>query len=433
MTPRIPRRAFLEDCSRSVVGASAVAALAAPAARAAAPDRINVAVMGIRGRGRGLALGFAGMADARVAYLCDVDERLLGPLAREVAARQSHEPRPVGDVRRALEDPAVDALVIATPDHWHAPATIWACQHGKHVYVEKPASQTLWEGRKMVEAARKYGRVVQVGTQSRSAPHYREAIEYVRSGKLGDVHMAKAWNSQLRGNIGHKADGEVPDGVDYDLWLGPAARRPFNANRFHSTWHWNWDYGTGDMGNDGIHDLDIARWGLGVEAPTTVTCAGAKWAHDDDQQVPDTQVVTFTFPDSKAILVYEQRLWSPYVQEGYENGVAFYGTKGYILIGRSGWKLIGAGNTPQPTRPHPFSDDPHRRDFLDCIRSGGRPNADIEEGHRSAVLAHLGNIAYRVGRSLTYDGGAETILRDDEAAALLRREYRKPFEVPEKV
>jgi predicted dehydrogenase len=228
-------------------------------------------------------------------------------------------------------------------------------------------------------------------------------------------------------------DGEVPAGVDYDLWLGPAPRRPFNPNRFHSTWHWNWDYGTGDMGNDGIHDLDIARWGLGVEAPTTVSCAGAKWAHDDDQQVPDTQVVTFTFPDSKAVLVYEQRLWSPYVQEGYENGVAFYGTKGYILIGRSGWKLIGAGNTPQPTRPHPFSDEPHRRDFLDCIRSNGRPNADIEEGHRSAVLAHLGNIAYRVGRSLTYDGRAETILRDDEAAALLRREYRKPFEVPEKV
>ncbi|MCA1686504.1 MAG: gfo/Idh/MocA family oxidoreductase, partial [Planctomycetia bacterium] len=270
-------------------------------------------------------------------------------------------------------------------------------------------------------------------TQSRSAPHYIEVVEYLRSGKLGDVHMAKAWNSQLRGNIGHKADGEAPAGVDYDLWQGPARRRPFNANRFHSTWHWNWDYGTGDMGNDGIHDLDIARWGLGVTAPSTVACAGGKWAHDDDQQVPDTQVVTFTFPDSKAVLVYEQRLWSPYVQEGYENGVAFYGTKGYILVGRSGWKLVGAGNTPQPITPRPFSDEPHRRDFLDRIRSGGRPNADIEEGHHSAVLAHLGNIAYRVGRSLSYDGRAETILRDGEAAALLRRDYRKPFEVPERV
>jgi predicted dehydrogenase len=430
MTQKMPRRVFLGECSLAVGGAVGVAALAAPAAKGAPADRVNVAVMGIRGRGRGLALGFSGMPDVRVAYLCDVDERLLGPLAKEIAARQSSEPKLVGDVRRALEDPAVDALVIATPDHWHALATIWACQHGKHVYVEKPASHNLWEGRKMVEAARKYGRVVQVGTQSRSAPHYREVIEYVRSGKLGDVHMAKAWNSQLRSNIGHKADSGVPAGVDYDTWLGPAPGRPFNANRFHSAWHWNWDYGTGDMGNDGVHDLDIARWGLGVEAPAAIACAGGKWAHDDDQQVPDTQVVTYTFPDSKAILVYEQRLWSPYVQEGYENGVAFYGTKGYILAGRSGWKLIGAGNKPQATTPRPFSDEPHRRDFLDRIKSGGRPNADIEEGHHSAALAHLGNIAYRVGRALTYDGRAETIVHDDEAARLLRRDYRAPFEVP---
>jgi predicted dehydrogenase len=433
MTPIIPRRAFIGDCSRALGGVTGIAALAAPTALAAAADRVNVAIMGIRGRGRDLARGFAGMPDAHVAYLCDVDDRLLGPLANDVAARQSSDPKLIRDIRRALEDPSLNALVIATPDHWHALATVWACQHGKHVYVEKPASHNLWEGRKMVEAARKYGCVVQVGTQSRSAPHYREAIECVRSGTLGDLHMAKAWNSQLRSNIGHKPDGDVPPGVDYDLWLGPAARRPFNANRFHSTWHWNWDFGTGDMGNDGIHDLDIARWGLGVEAPATVACAGGKWAHDDDQQVPDTQVVTFTFPESKAILVYEQRLWSPYVQEGYENGVAFYGTKGYILIGRSGWKLVGVGNKPRPTPQRPFSDEPHRRDFLDCIKSGGRPNADIEEGHRSAVLAHLGNVSYRVGRSLAYDGRAETILGDKEAAALLRRDYRKPFEVPERV
>lgn len=433
MSPNESRRRFLTDCSGIAGGAVSLSALAGPVAKASASERVQVAVMGLRGRGRSLAQGFAGMPDAQVAYLCDVDENVLSRVASDVAAKQSASPKLVRDVRKVLEDPAVDALVVATPDHWHALATVWGCQHGKHVYVEKPASQTLWEGRKMVEAARKYKRVVQVGTQCRSAPHYLELMEYIRSGKLGDVHMAKAWNSQLRGNIGHKPDSAVPAGVDYDLWLGPAPQRPFNVNRFHSTWHWNWDYGTGDMGNDGVHDLDIARWGLGVDAPTSVTCAGAKWAHDDDQQVPDTQVVTFMFPDSRQLLVYEQRLWSPYVQEGYENGVAFYGTKGYILVGRAGWKLIAAGNKPQPTEPRPFSDEPHRRNFLECIKSGGRPNADIEEGHRSAVLAHLGNIAFRVGRSLTYDGKAETILRDTEAAGLLRREYRSPFEVPERV
>ncbi|WP_435010736.1 Gfo/Idh/MocA family protein [Tundrisphaera lichenicola] len=429
----MPRRTFLGDCSKAVAGAAGIVSLAASSASSAPANRIQLAVMGLRGRGKGLALGFAAMPDARVSHLVDVDENLLGPLAREVAERQSSEPKAATDIRRVLEDPSVDALVIATPDHWHALATVWACQHGKHVYVEKPASQTLWEGRKMVEAARKYDRVVQVGTQSRSAPHYQEMIEYVRSGKLGEVHMAKAWNSQLRSNIGHTADSEVPKGVDYDLWQGPAQRRAFNPNRFHSTWHWNWDYGTGDIGNDGIHDLDIARWGLGVTAPASVSCVGGKWAHDDDQQVPDTQVVSFTFPESKAILIYEQRLWSPYVQEGYENGVAFYGTKGYILVGRSGWQIIGAGNKPIPTASRPFADEPHRRDFLDRIRSGGRPNADIEEGHHSAVLAHLGNIAYRVGRPLSYDAKAETILHDAEAVALLRRDYHKGFEIPDQV
>jgi predicted dehydrogenase len=401
--------------------------------KAAASERVHVAVIGVRGRGRGLAEGFAGMSGAVVTHICDVDAGVLADVVKRTGARQSSEPKPVADIRKLLEDPSIDAIAVATPDHWHALATIWGCQHGKHVYVEKPASHNIAEGRKMIEAARKYDRVVQLGTQSRSAPHYLEVMEYLRSGKLGELHMAKVWNSQKRSNIGKKADGDAPAGVDYDLWLGPAPVRPFNVNRFHSTWHWNWDYGTGDIGNDGVHDLDIARWGLGVESPTAVTCAGGKLAYDDDQQVPDTQIVTYSFPESKAVLVYEQRLWSPYHQEGYENGVAFYGTNGYLLVGRSGWKVVGARDKPISEATGKFSDEPHRRNFLDCIKSGGRPNADIEEGHRSTVLSHLGNIAYRTGRSLTYDGKAETILHDDEAAALLRRTYRKPFAVPDRV
>jgi hypothetical protein len=258
-------------------------------------------------------------------------------------------------------------------------------------------------------------------------------MAFLHSGKLGEIHMAKVWNSQKRENIGKKPDSNAPAGVDYDLWLGPAPLRPFNVNRFHYTWHWNWDYGTGDIGNDGVHDLDVARWGLGVIAPSKVTCAGGKLVNDDDQQVPDTQIVTYSFPDSKAVLVYEQRLWSPYHQDGFENGVAFYGTEGYLLVGRSGWKVVGAKDKLISEAKGRFSDEPHRRNFLDCIKSAGRPNADIEEGHRSTVLAHLGNIAYRVGHDLTYDGKAETILGNDQAAALLRRPYRKPFAVPDQV
>jgi predicted dehydrogenase len=432
--PSISRRRFLKDSARTASSVAGLTIVSKSASASAASERVNLAVMGIRGRGRGLAMGFAGMEGARVVCLCDVDSNLLPPLVKEIADRQQgSEPRAETDVRRVLEDRSIDALVIATPDHWHAPATVWACQAGKHVYVEKPASHNIWEGRKMVEAARKYDRVVQLGTQSRSAPHYIEMIAAIRAGRIGTIHMAKAWNSQRRGNIGKKADGSVPAGVDYNLWLGPAPARPFNPNRFHSTWHWHWDYGTGDMGNDGVHDLDIARWGLGVEGPSTVSAAGGKLVFDDDQQVPDSQVVAFEFPETKQMLVYEQRLWSPYVQEGYENGVAFYGTDGYILSGRSGWRLFEPRNKEVPTPKRPFSDEPHRRNFLDCIKAGDRPNADIEEGHRSSTLAHLGNIATRLGRRLAFDPKSETISQDDEAASLLRRSYRKPFEIPDRV
>ncbi len=429
------RRQFLDGSARTLAaGAAGLTILSRSAAKAAPSERIHLAVIGIRGRGHGLALGFAGMPDVAITHLCDVDSRLFAKIPAEVASRQQRsEPKVEQDIRRVLEDPTVDAVAVATPDHWHALATVWACQHGKHVYVEKPASHNIWEGRKMVEAARKYKRVVQLGTQSRSAAHYLDVMAALRSGRIGKVHMAKAWNSQLRPPMAPHEDTSVPRGVDYNLWLGPAPERPFNPNRFHSTWHWNWEYGTGDMGNDGVHDLDIARWGLGVTSPSSVSAAGGKLAFDDAKQVPDTQIVLFEFPESNQVLVYEQRDWSPYVQEGYENGVAFYGTEGYILVGRSGWKLIERGNKPVPTTSKAFSDDPHRRNFLDCIKSGDRPHADIEDGHLSSVLAHLGNIALRVGRRLNWDGQNETIAGDTEASALLRRSYRKPFEVPEAV
>jgi predicted dehydrogenase len=421
---RLTRRTFLAS--------SAAAALSS--ARAAPSERVNLCVVGCRGRATRLAQTFAKLPNAQVTHICDVNTSLFGAFGKLVTDVQKTTPKPVQDLRRVLEDRSVDAIVVATPDHWHALATIWACQAGKHVYVEKPVSHNVFEGRQMVAAARKYKRVVQAGTQSRSVPHYQKAMEYIRAGKLGKVHMAKAWNSQLRRRVPHAKDEPVPAGLDWDIWQGPAAEKPFNPNRYTYGWKWLWEYGAGDMGNDGVHDLDIARWGLGVEVPATVTCTGGKLFFDGDaQESPDTQLVTFTFPSSKAVLVYEQRLWSPYHQEGHENGVAFYGTEGYMVIGRQHWKVVGPRNKVVFEEKATFTEVPHLENFLACVKTGARPNCDIEEGHRSTLLAHLGNIAYRVGRPLTFDAKAENVVGDDEAAALTKRKGRKAFTIPERV
>ena len=431
---RIDRRQFLRTSAGAAAGAATVTLLSSNPAKAAPSERVTLCIVGVRGRGRSLAQNFARLPNAQITHICDVNAPLLGPFGKQISDIQKSEPRPVQDLRRVLEDKSVDALVVATPDHWHALATIWGCQAGKHVYVEKPISHNVFEGRQMVAAARKYNRVVQVGTQSRSVPHMIEAIQYVRSGKLGQVHMAKAWNSQLRRRVMAVPDSPPPEGLDWNIWQGPAPERPYNENRYTYGWHWLWDYGTGDMGNDGVHDLDLARWGLGVDYPVTANGTGGKLFFEGDiQETPDTQVVTFTFPDSRAILVYEQRLWSPYFQEGFENGVAFYGTEGYLLLGRRAWKVVAKHNQVVLDRPENFSDVPHLENFLACIKSGQKPACDIEEGHRSTLLAHLGNLSVRVGRPLKFDPKAETIIGDEEAAKLLKRKGRKPFEIPDPV
>jgi predicted dehydrogenase len=419
---------------RQFLAASTAALLAGPVLKAAPSERVTLCVVGVRGRGRGLAQNFARLPNAQITHVCDVNLPLLGPFAQSIGDIQKSVPKPVQDLRRVLEDKAVDALVVATPDHWHALATIWGCQAGKHVYVEKPISHNVFEGRQMVAAARKHNRVVQVGTQSRSVPHMIEAINLVRSGKLGKIHMAKAWNSQLRRRVPAVADSAVPDGLDWNIWQGPAPEHPFNANRYTYGWRWLWEYGTGDMGNVGVHDLDLARWGLGVDFPATINGTSTKLVFTGDiQETPDTQVVTFTFPESNALLVYEQRLWSPYFQEGYENGVAFYGTEGYLLLGRRGWKVIEKRNKVVLDRQENFSDVPHLENFLACIKEGKKPNCDIEEGHRSTLLAHLGNLSGRVGRPLRFEAKTESIPGDDEATRLLRRKGRKGFEIPDAV
>ncbi|HEY7152754.1 MAG TPA: Gfo/Idh/MocA family oxidoreductase [Gemmataceae bacterium] len=421
----LDRRDFLKTSAASVAVLSAVTAAGA----ADKPhEKLNLAVLGIRGRGRGLLSGFSSFDGVEIAAVCDPDENVVAPALKSINARQKRTPKVVKDLRRVFEDRDIHAVAIATPDHWHALAAIWACQAGKHVYVEKPISHNIIEGRRMVEAARKHDRIVQVGTQRRSGAHYQSAAEFVRSGQLGKVPFVRTWIAGNRPSIGHKADAPVPAGVDYDLWLGPAPKRPFNPNRFHYEWHWNWDYGTGEVGNNGVHMLDVARMLLGLDAPKTISSGGGKLFYDDDRQTPDTHIAVYDFPETT--VVWEHRIWSKTGVEGQGSGITLYGEKGTLVFDKNGWHVQDGVEASDKASD---IEKPHLRNFLDSVRAHKRPNADIEEGHKSTRLCHLGNIAYRVGRRLTFDASTETLHGDAAANQLLGRTYRAPFVVPEQV
>lgn len=425
------RRTFLKQSGAGIAGAAALNwATAAHAGNS--NETIVLGLIGAGGRGSGLAQSFAKHRDVEFAYVADPDVKRGNRSVEAIGEIRGKRPKSVQDFRAILDDDAVDAVIVATPDHWHGPATLLALEAGKHVYVEKPCSHNIREGRLMVEAAARQKRVLQVGMQSRSSPPIIEAMQMLRDGAIGDVLVAKAWNSQKRANIGRAKPTSPPEGFDYDLWIGPAPFVPFQANRHHYTWHWWYGFGTGDFGNDGVHDTDVARWGLGVNKhPRTVSVTGGKYFFDDDQQFPDTIYASFEYPGDgrvghKRQLIFEQRIWSPYRQEAYENGNAFYGTEGMLLLGKNdGWKLFGPRNQLIKSSPAGGMGDPHYRNFLDCIRTGAKPNADILTGHLSASLCHLGNIAARVGRQLNFDPDQEHILDDENAATLIRREYRK--------
>jgi len=405
-------------------------------AAAAASDKITIALMGVRGRGRALTSAFCAQPDVNVAYVCDVDSSVVDGAYKIIEASGRARPPLVSDIRRCLEDKSVDAIVMATPLHWHAPGTILACAAGKDVYVEKPVSHNVREGRLMIEAARRHGRIVQTGSQLPSLPVTREFHDYVQSGRLGRVLMAKVWNAQLRRNIGRKADEPVPQSVDYETWTGPLPMLPFNRNRFHSTVNWHWHYGAGDIANDGVHELDIARRALGVTMPVRVSGAGRKLYFDDDQQTPDTMDISYDF--GQQWISYEQRLWNPYGLEGCDNGVAVYGDKGVAQFGKfrgRDWSFRvfgGEAGREVYTAQHDGTsiDAPHARNFLDCVRSRKRPAVEIEEGHWASSLAHLGNIVARTGRSIRFDPSAEKIVGDEEANKMLRRAYRQHWSTP---
>jgi predicted dehydrogenase len=425
------RRDFLKQTSTLAAGAALAQTI--PTARAvSANEKIVLGIIGPGGMGTNLLQSFAAQKDVEIAYVCDVDANRMASAAKTAESIGGKAPRSEKDFRRVLEDKSLDAVIIATPDHWHAPATILACQAGKHVYVEKPCCHNIREGRLMIDAARNAKRIVQTGTQCRSTEHVRRAMELLHNGAIGDVLVSKAWNSQLRANIGHAAPSDPPAHLDFDAWVGPAPMVRYQSNMLPGIWRWWHAFGTGDMGNDGVHDLDIARWGLGVQThPSRVAAMGGKYFFDDDQQFPDTQTVMFEYAPTAAgqrpkQLIFEQRIWSPYVQEGHENGNAFYGTKGMLVLGKGkGWELFGPRNEPREKMSGKPDSTAHHRNFLECIKTDARANADVEIGHLSAALCHLGNIATRVGRSLRFDPVAEKILGDDEANALVRRQYRE--------
>ena len=459
-------------------GSDALATQAAPAGNRVlgANDRVVVANIGIRGQGNALKRGFARLPNVEIKTLCDVDanlfpERVNDPRLAEVP---TFKPGTVQDLRRVLDDKDVDAVLIATPNHWHALATVWALQAGKHVFVEKPASHTVWEGRKMVEAAAKYGKLVQVGTMNRSRPAVQAAIQFLRDGGLGEIYMARGLCYKARPSIGRYPDGSLKPGeqyklnvetndveptwddaylskVDYDLWLGPAPRRPFNRNRFHYNWHWHWDYGNGDTGNQGPHQFDIARWGLAKqEHPVRILSTGGLFAdRETSQETPNVHTTMFTYADGK-VLEFATRGTATNEEGTQKIGNLFYGAKGWLWVdgdGRS-WQsyfgrkdekgpggTVAADSSGSDPRFPTSIEYPHYQNFIDAIRAGDakKLNCGVEDGHLSSALPHLANISYRVGRALSFDGKAEKFKGDAEADKLLTRPYRAPFVIPDKV
>ena len=426
------RRSFMKKAGLASAVAAAEFTNLNPWAKGA-NEKIVLGLIGGRNQGRGVALD-AIKDGAEIKTFCDLDDGILGKVGPQLEEAQKKSPGTCKDFRRLLDDKDIDAVIIATPDHWHAIQTILACQAGKDVYIEKPLSQTIHEGQRMRDAARKYKRVVQVGTQRRSAVHIRNAVEYATSGKLGKICVIKAWITQLRETIGNPPDGTPPPGVDYDVWLGPAPSRPFNPMRFHYNWRFFWDYGNSELGNQGVHMLDVGMWaiekmrGLDNCLPRRVSSNGGIYWLNDAKEVPDTQVVTYDYGDM--MLVWEMQSFQQYhLLEGSTAGTAFYGTEGTLIVDGDGWNVTFKDGSPGPSEKD--AGGSHTANFLECIKSRQQPNADVEIGRLSTTICHLGNISYRLGRDVRFDSKTETFGDDEAANARLTKEYRSPYTLPE--
>jgi predicted dehydrogenase len=429
---------------------TAALSLARPRRVLGANERVNIALIGCGGRGRYVARGMIEQG-ATVTYLCDLHSDRLDKTAAFLAEVQPRKPKLVKDMRRVFEAQDVNGVIVATPDHWHAPATILACQAGKDVYVEKPHSHSIWESRKMIEAARKYERIVQVGTQCRSAPYVHAAAEYIKSGKVGDIRLVKVYNLK-RGRPFHLGDpGTQPKGFDWDAWVGAAPYRPYHQDIFVIGWHKLWDFSGGDLTDDGIHQLDLAMMLMGDPGmPKAVACSGGRFQHKgDDAEVPDVQIATFDFDG--LVVTLELTGYPPYMRKTTgtirrtdkfpywtQNAtrVELYGSKLMMTVGRhgGGWQATTSGPTVVDRMFGRPPDAEHEKNFVECVKSRKRPNADIETMHPSLTMVHMANIAHRVGnQKLWFDSQRERFIGNQDANRLLKRRYRRKYEVPEKV
>ncbi len=431
MNSSLNRRDFLKQTSLFAAGVAALAATPFNIARAGANDRVRVGIIGCNGRGMNHITALQVVPNVEIACVCDVDTRAMDKGVAAAAKKQATKPKGVRDLRRVLDDPSVDAVSIATPDHWHAPATILACAAGKHVYVEKPGSHNLRESEWIVAAARKHNRVVQMGNQRRSWPWVIEAIEALRAGELGKLLFARGWYTNHRAPIGQGKLAPVPAWLDYSLWQGPAPELPFRDNVIHYNWHWFWNWGTGELGNNGVHALDLARWGLGVDLPQRITCGGSRYHYPDQWETPDTMVATFDFGDKG--VVWEGQSCDP---RGFENssfGVTFFGEKGSMAVGGDHATVYDLNNKVvrefSAGQKELFQYDAgHFGNFVDGIREGKALRAEIGEGQKSTMLCHLGNIAWCTGHTVNFDPQTHKILKDRKAAALVERKYRRGWE-----
>lgn len=421
------RRQFLGRSAQNAAGVAAgIVGWAGSVGHAAPVDRVSVGVIGVRHHGAQLAAQLASMPDVDVPVVCDIDESQFPAVCRSVENAQGRMPRCEKDFRRLLDDPSLQAVVIAVPDHWHGYMAIAACHAGKDVYLETPLAHTFAEGEAVIRAVNETGRIVQVGHQERSSSHFRSAIDFVKSGQLGAVNWAKAWVVHRRKSIETRAEAPVPADVDFDMWLGPAAKQPFYPNRFHFNWRWFWDFGGGELAQWGSQLLDVACWGLDVGLPSRVAASGGKFYFADDQQTPDTLSVQYSFAGKS--IQWEHRLWSAHGIEGRSTGVAFYGERGTLVVDRSGWKVYDQPGAVGSSSGDALAD--HLRNFVDSVKTRQTPNCNVVTAHRASTLGQLGNIAYRLGRELQIEPARPLLTTDAEVQQMLISKSRSPWALP---
>ncbi len=433
---RVSRRQFLRTSATATATATLYGGLVVSrglAQTTAASNKIRVALIGSGGMGRGDLDTFFLNPEVECPVVCDVDDKMIAEASKLVEQRRGKRPDTTREFERVLERKDVDAVIVATPDHWHALPTVLACQAGKDVYVEKPLATSVREGRAMITAAQEHQRVVQMGTQWRSGKHFAEAVEVVRSGKLGKVSLTRGWAyHDWLPACPKKPDGPVPDGVDYDRWLGPAPKRPFNPNRFHFNFRWFWDYAGGLMTDWGVHLINVMLWAMGPQPPRSIMSTGANLNVDEAWETPDAQMTVYEFPDY--MLVWEHKNGVGIGLNGRPWGISFTGTEGTLFLTDAGYEILTERRkAAEEPRRFPGSGDArpaHVRNFLDCVKSRQQPVKNLEVGHHVSTVAHLGNVALRAGRKIYWDHQKERVLDDREADRLIGVEYRKPWKLP---